>query len=126
MLEEIDWLRVSFYISLYLLAVLYIAIFLAIVGHILMPKKLLQKYFKEPYFLRWELNKFSVFPFFIFRTVMFMRILAQPSSGKKRGMTEAYKMVQPWFRWYCGFVMIFTFSAGIPFVLITLSYAIFL
>ena len=43
MLEEIDWLRVSFYISLYLIAALYVVIFLTIIGHILMPKKLLQK-----------------------------------------------------------------------------------
>lgn len=66
--------------------------------HFFVPKAMLRTYFKEPYFSSTELAFFSAFPFFFMRTAMFMRLAAWPSSGKRRGLTEAYKLAPPWFR----------------------------
>lgn len=68
------------------------------VMHIFVPKRLLQTFFKEPYFSLAEIELFTGFPFGYIRTVMFMRLAGFPKSGKKRGLTEAYKFAPPWFR----------------------------
>ncbi len=63
----------------------------------LIPKHILEEYFKEPYFSTTEINIFNGFPFLGFtRTVIFMRLLAFPSSGKKRGIENAYKTAPIW------------------------------
>ena len=66
--------------------------------HILMPKKVLKTYFKEPYFGPGEIAMFTGFPLGYMRTAMFMRALAFPSSGKK----EEWKMPINWH--LCGIV----------------------
>lgn len=68
------------------------------VMHVLVPKRLLQAYFKEPYFSPAEIEFFTGFPFGYMRTVMFMRLAGFPKSGKKRGLTEAYKLTPLWFQ----------------------------
>jgi|GEM_PF-1135990 len=65
--------------------------------HLLMPKAILDKYFKPPYFKAGECALFTGIPFSTIRTVMFMRVLSSPNSGKKRGMTEAYKLAPRWY-----------------------------
>jgi len=65
-----------------MLAVMLSIVFIFIM-HILMPKKVLKVYFKEPYFGPGEIAMFTGFPFGYMRTTMFMRILAFPASGKK-------------------------------------------
>jgi len=65
--------------------------------HFLMPKKVLETYFKEPYFRPAEITMFTGFPFGYIRTAMFMRALAFPSSGKRRGVENAYKLVPVWY-----------------------------
>jgi hypothetical protein len=71
-------------------------IFIAIMT-ILMPKPVLEKYFKPPYFKVAECAFLRGVLFGPIRTVMFMRVLSCPSSGKKRGMTEAYKLAPRWY-----------------------------
>ena len=66
--------------------------------HVLVPKALLRAYFKEPYFSPTEIEFFTGFPFGYMRTVMFMRLAGFPQSGKKRGLTEAYKLTPLWFQ----------------------------
>ncbi|MCR6652959.1 MAG: hypothetical protein NVV73_16400 [Cellvibrionaceae bacterium] len=66
--------------------------------HILVPKSLLKTYFKPPHFSAGEVAIFSAFPFMFMRTVMFMRIVGFPNSGKKRGLTQAYQLAPSWFR----------------------------
>ena len=112
---------IIFYILIGLTGCLCFSYFLLIVAHFMMPKVLIKTYFKAPYFQKWELNKFNKFPFFFIRTAMFMRLIAQPSSGKKRGMVEAYKLTSRWFRWYCGAVTLFFLASFIPFLLIIFS-----
>ncbi len=65
--------------------------------HILMPKKVLETYFKEPHFSITEITMFTGIPFGYMRTAMFMRALAFPSSGKRRGVENAYKLAPVWY-----------------------------
>ncbi|MCF6337799.1 MAG: hypothetical protein L3J84_07575 [Gammaproteobacteria bacterium] len=79
-----------------MLAVMLSIIFIFIM-HILMPKKVLKTYFKEPYFGPGEIALFTGFPFGYMRTTMFMRILGFPGSGKRRGVETAYKLAPVWY-----------------------------
>ena len=66
--------------------------------HVFMPKKVLQNYFKPPFFRPAEIALFSGIPFALMRTIMLMWVLAFPRFGKKRNLTEAYKLAPPWYR----------------------------
>ena len=68
-----------------------------LIMHILMPKNVLKTYFKEPCFRPAEITMFTGFPFGYIRTAMFMRALAFPSGGKKRGLENAYKLAPVWY-----------------------------
>jgi len=74
--------------------------------HLLMPKAILTKYFKPPYFGSTEIEFFSRVPFFFIRTVMFLTVLAFPHRGKLRQLTEAYRMVPNWYRYLSKFYVI--------------------
>ncbi len=91
--------------------------------HILMPKIVLKTYFKEPYFSSTEITMFTGFPFGYMRTAMFMRALAFPTSGKKRGVENAYKLAPIW---YCKiskyFIIIFMPLAALLLLLITIGF----
>ena len=89
--------------------------------YLLMPKAVLKKYFKPPYFSETEVVFFTGLPFFMMRTVMFMGIFAFPERGKVRGLTEAYLMVPLWYRHLSKFCIVATISAVTP--LITISVA---
>jgi hypothetical protein len=65
--------------------------------HFLMPKKVLETYFKEPHFNAGEIEMFTGFPFAYMRTAMFMRALAFPASGKRRGVEKAYQLAPVWY-----------------------------
>ena len=70
---------------------------LAFTMHFLMPRKVLKTYFKEPHFSQTEITMFTGFPFGYMRTAMFMRALGFPSSGKRRGVENAYKIAPAWY-----------------------------
>lgn len=95
---SLDTLAWWFYIWLALLAATMCCLLATFVMRFLVPKSLLKTYFKEPYFSRGEVAIFSSFPFGYMRTIMFMRLAGFPQSGKKRGLTEAYKLTPMWFR----------------------------
>jgi tellurite resistance protein TehA-like permease len=63
-----------------------------------MPKAVLEKYFKPPYFRELECMLFTGIPYAPIRTVMFMRVIGFPSSGKVRGISDAYLLVPNWYR----------------------------
>jgi len=65
--------------------------------HFLMPRKVLETYFKEPHFSSTEITMFTGFPFGYMRTAMFMRALSFPDSGKRRGVEDAYKLAPVWY-----------------------------
>lgn len=86
-----------FQVGMYSLIWLLLNLFSTLIMRFLIPKHILENYFKEPYFSAMEINMFSGFPFLGFtRTVMFMRLLGFPSSGKRRGIENAYKTAPVW------------------------------
>ena len=80
-----------------LLVGLMLSLVFIVVMHVLMPKNVLKTYFKEPYFRPGEIAIFTGFPFGYMRTAMFNRVLGFPSSGKKRGLENAYKIAPVWY-----------------------------
>ena len=73
--------------------------------HFLMPKTILEKYFKPPYFRPMEVEVFTGIPYAPMRTVMLLWVMAYPRFGKKRGLTNAYKDAPQWYR-LCGGILI--------------------
>ncbi len=86
---------------------LMLGLVLIFIMHILMPKIVLKTYFKEPYFSSGEITIFTGFPFAYMRTTMFMRALAFPASGKKRGVENAYKIAPTWYCKASKYIIIF-------------------
>lgn len=86
-----------FEILLYTFSWLLLNLVLIFIMHFLMPKNVLETYFKEPYFNSSEIIFFSGFPYGYIRTAMFMRALGFPSSGKRRGVESAHKIAPVWF-----------------------------
>lgn len=95
---SIELLRYPTYLWAILLVALIGWLIVMFAMHFFAPKKLIETYFKEPHFSRSELAIFSAFPFNYFRDIMFMRLAGWPASGKKRGLTEAYKLAPRWFQ----------------------------
>ena len=69
-----------------------------LVMHFAMPSAILDRYFRPPHFRDWELVMFTGIPYAPMRTIMLMRAIAYPSSGKVRGVTEADTLVPAWYR----------------------------
>jgi len=87
-----------FVVLMLLIAAEAVLIVTVLVMHFLMPRIVLEQYFKPPYFRAGECEMFTGFPFAIMRTVMFMRVLGFPKSGQKRGLAEVYKLAPRWYR----------------------------
>ena len=90
--------KVLSYFILWVVAAVFVVLALIMVMHFLMPRKALEKYFKPPYFRQGECELFTGIPYSPIRTVMFMTVFAFPGMGKKRKLTEAYKMAPTWYR----------------------------
>lgn len=89
-------MTLTFELMMYSVLCLWLNFILVFIIHFVMPKRVLETYFKEPYFKSFEIRVFSGFPYAYIRTVMFMRLLGFPSSGKKRGLEKAYKTESIW------------------------------
>jgi hypothetical protein len=87
-----------FLILLWFIAGIIVTLISALIMHLLMPKNVLDKYFRPPYFRQAECELFTGIPYSPIRTVMFMGVFAFPRWGKKRNLTDAYKMVPYWYR----------------------------
>lgn len=83
-----------------LLVIVQLVMFIAIIFmHFLMPKNILDKYFKPPpYFREAECKLFTGIPYAPMRTIMLMAVIAFPSRGKKRKMVNVYKLSPGWYR----------------------------
>ena len=66
--------------------------------HFLMPRAVLEAYFRPPYFGEMEVELFTGIPYAPMRTIMLMWVLAFPKYGKKRNLTEAYLLAPQWYR----------------------------
>lgn len=66
----------------------------------ILSKGFMDKYFVKPYFNSGEIVFLSGFPGNLIRNVMFIRLLASPSSGEIRGLAGAYEDVSLGVRTY--------------------------
>lgn len=71
----------------------------------LMPKAVLEQYWRGPHFRPAELALFSGI-YAPMRTVMLMWLIAFPRFGKKRGITEADKLAPQWYKFAARFVTV--------------------
>ena len=94
-----------FTLVLAVICTIFFFLFLVLIVHPLMPKQITEKYFKSPHFSQTECAFFSGFPFAPIRSVMFMRVIAFPRSGTKRGITGASEMAKPWLRCVSYFIV---------------------
>ena len=94
--------------------------------HFLMPKIIVSKYFKEPYFQSAEITMFTGIPYAPMRTVMLMWILAHPKFGVKRGLTKAYKYSPKWYLIGCRIYSVATIAVFTAILMLILSYYIYI
>lgn len=67
--------------------------------HVLMPKAVLDRYWKEPHFRPFELMLFSGWSLFApMRTIMFMWMFLFPGAGRRRRILEPHRLVPQWYR----------------------------
>lgn len=66
--------------------------------HALMPKIVLDRYWKQPYMRNAELAFFTDTIYAPIRTIMLMWVIAFPRFGARRGITEANRLVPSWYR----------------------------
>jgi len=90
--------RVLFYLMVATCVTTFVLCVVIIGMHFLMPRAVLDKYFKQPFFREAKCVLFSGIPYAPMRTIMFMRAIANPRSGKVRGITEAHLLVPKWYR----------------------------
>lgn len=69
-----------------------------LVLHFLMPKAVLDCYWKEPHFRPLELALFTNTVYAPMRTVMLMGAIAFPRLGRRRNVTEAHALAPQWYR----------------------------
>ena len=73
-------------------------ILLLLLLHLLMPREVLLRYWKEPHFRPFELGMFTGSWLAPMRTVMLTWLLAFPRFGRSRGVTEAHLLTPRWYR----------------------------
>lgn len=71
---------------------------LVLIMHFLMPRVVLEHYWKGPYFRRAELALFTNTVYAPMRTVMLMGGIAFSSLGRKRKITDIHMLVPAWYR----------------------------
>lgn len=95
---------------------------LTLVMHFLMPKQVLERYFKPPYFREIECRLFSGLPYAPIRTVMFMVVFAFPRRGKRRSLSEAFRLVPKWYRVVSAIVVVSYLSIAVVIISVVLGY----
>ena len=93
-------------------ASLLLGFLLTFILHFLMPRNILKIYFKEPYFSSTEIIFSTGLPYCFMRTVMFLRLLGFPSSGKFGGIEKAHEMAPVWFCKIAKFSIFFVLASG--------------
>lgn len=93
-----------------------------LVMHFLLPNAVLDKFFKPPYFKETECAFLTGIPYAPLRTIMFMRAIAYPGSGKKRGIKDAHLLVPNWYRVTSKIIVISIIVIGLIIVLQLLGF----
>jgi len=93
--------------------------------HFLMPRIVLDRYWKQPYFRTAELVLFTDTVYALLRTVMLMWVIAFPRFGRKRGITEAGRLVPWWYRAAAGLFSVWIVGAAAVIVVTTVGIFIY-
>lgn len=109
-----------FVVLMWLFFGLFITYLFILIMHFLMPKVIIETYFKPPYFKPEECVFFTGIPYSPIRTVMLMRVLGFPKSGMARGLVEAYKLAPPWYRTMSKLI-IYTFLSNVSLLVLVFS-----
>lgn len=123
---SVEAINILFEFGVFLFAASLLSLFIIFVLHMIMPTQLLDTYFKPPYFKPGEVAAFTGFPLGYIRTVMFMRLLAFPDSGKKRGLNDAYKLAPAWLCKVSKATLIFFVAINILLVMLLLFFFFFI
>lgn len=97
-------------------------IFVILIMHFLMPRIVVEKYFKPSYFSPAECMMFSGFPFGIIRTIIFLRVIGFPKSSRKRGLTEVHTLVPECYRSISKFIVLSIIVIFLSIVLISIGF----
>ena len=81
--------------------------------HFLMPNAVLEQYWKQPYMRGAELALFTDTIYAPMRTIMLMWVIAFPRFGKRRGITDANRLVPRWYRIASGIVTVSILTAAV-------------
>lgn len=92
-----------------------------ILMHFLMPKAVLEQYWKQPYMRNAELAFFTDTIYAPMRTIMLMWVITFPRFGKKRGITEADRLVPWWYRIASGIITMSILVGTIGGIALTLA-----
>ncbi|MFN3417315.1 MAG: hypothetical protein ACK4ZD_13490 [Caldimonas sp.] len=65
--------------------------------HFAMPKAVLSRYWRQPFFRPFELALFKWWLAPV-RTIMLLAVMAFPAWGEKRGLTEAHRLAPRWYQ----------------------------
>ena len=95
-----------------------IAIPYALIIHFLMPRAILDKYFKPPYFREGEIALFTGIPYAPMRTVMLVSVMVFPGLGKKRKLTELHLETPRWYLIAAKWSFYLFFGTGFGFVIV--------
>lgn len=104
---DLSWLA---YAMFYSFVALLFNILAQVVLTFLTPKRMLQAYFREPYFNAFELNFFTGLNAY-FRTSIILKLAAWSNTDRKRGIPEdLHKLCPAWLqiisRWYMCFALV--------------------
>jgi hypothetical protein len=102
-----------------LLSSAFIVLPCVILMHFLMPKAVLDRYWKPPHMRSAELAFFTDTIYAPMRTVMLMWVIAFPRFGKKRGITEANTLVPRWYRAIATILSVWIVAAAAIIVVVT-------
>lgn len=114
-----------FHLVVWMIAAFWVVVGFMLTLHFFMPKAILEKYFKPPYFKEGETKLFTGIPYAPIRTIMFMTVIAFPRRGKKRGLTQAYMLAPKWYILASKTIIFGLISTGVSTIAILLGFFVY-
>jgi hypothetical protein len=96
-----------------------------LIMHALVPKALLDRYWKPPYFRTTELATMTATPLALMRTVMFMSVVALPRLGRKRQLTDCRRHAPRWFVVAASAVTLWALTCATLLLVLGIGFAIY-
>lgn len=87
----------------------------------LMPKDLVQRYWRPPHFRESEVAVFSGPVLGLMKTVMLLSLIGLPRLGRRRNAQDAHKMAPGWYKWTARGVLAAICGVPLLFVLVMMA-----